>query len=442
MSEYDEPQDLSHLGGWDEHNPDRIAFAMSQDAFSDVASHLFQGVPPDTVLLYKAWKDVLGQYPAYPAQQIGDSFPAGTMITMADRSIKPIEEVKVGDKIFSGADKPSEVLSTRDYPYTGMMVTLVLEDGSTLTGTADHLAVGWHPDDDKDWRAWHRLESLTTGCEVATARDEFGNRQWLKVTSNSRSHESELQVYCLETESRYYHANGVMVHNCTSFGTGHANDLLQCVQIAIGKKPFEYHETCTEAIYGVGRELANMLGGGDGCYGGAVAKAVSQVGAIDRKSVGAYSGSRAKSWGRSGVPADVKAKLSAHKVGSIALVATPDDVVTALANGNPCIVCSNQGFTMTRDANGMCRASGSWAHCMCIIGYRTRNGNKEFCIGQSWGPNTPSGPTTDDQPDFSFWITSQTMASMLRGQDSWALSAFDGWPGQAIPSHWTIGGFA
>jgi hypothetical protein len=301
MSEHDEPQDLSHLGGWDEHNPDRIAFAMSQDAFSDVASHLFQGSPPETVLLYKAWKDVLGQYPAYPAQEIGD---------------------------------------------------------------------------------------------------------------------------------------------CTSFGTGHANDLLQCVQIAIGKKPFEFHETCTEAIYGVGRELANMLGGGDGCYGGAVAKAVSQVGATDRKSVGPYSGSRAKSWGRSGVPADVKAKLAAHKVGSIALVATTDDVVTALANGNPCIVCSNQGFTMTRDTNGMCSAKGAWAHCMCIIGYRTHNGNKEFCIGQSWGPSTPSGPTTDDQPDFSFWITSSTLASMLRGQDSWALSAFDGWPGQAIPAHWTIGGFA
>jgi hypothetical protein len=41
-----------------------------------------------------------------------------------------------------------------------------------------------------------------------------------------------------------------------------------------------------------------MLGGGDGCYGAALAKAVTEVGVVPREAVGAYSGERAKEWGR------------------------------------------------------------------------------------------------------------------------------------------------
>ncbi len=87
---------------------------------------------------------------------------------------------------------------------------------------------------------------------------------------------------------------------------GHAVDLLQCVEITIGKEPITYQETCTEFIYGVGREIAGMLGGGDGCYGTAVAKALVNVGAIPRKLIGPYDGNRAKQWGGSGRPRRVE----------------------------------------------------------------------------------------------------------------------------------------
>ena len=78
-------------------------------------------------------------------------------------------------------------------------------------------------------------------------------------------------------------------------------------------------------------------------------------------------------------------------------------------------------------------------HC---CGYRTRNGDIEFCIGQSWGPNVPSGPLSDDQPDYTFWIQSKVMAQIISQQDSWAFCGIDGWAGTAIPPHWTVGGFA
>jgi hypothetical protein len=231
------------------------------------------------------------------------------------------------------------------------------------------------------------------------------------------------------------------IGDCTSFGSGHTTDLLECIQIALGKKPESYKEICTEAIYGMGREIANMLGSGDGCYGAAVAKAVMQ-GVVPRELVGPYSGERAKQWGgRSGVPAEIKTKATEHPIKATAAVTTTAEADAALGNGYPFIVCSDQGFTMHRDQDGACQASGSWAHCMHCEAARTRNGQRQYLIGQSWGPNVPDGPTTDDQPDFTFWISASSLARMLSQNDSFAFSGLAGFPGQPLPSHWTYSDF-
>ena len=49
------------------------------------------------------------------------------------------------------------------------------------------------------------------------------------------------------------------IGDCVSFGHGHANDLLQCIEIALGE-PAEYRETDTEFIYATSREVAGILG--------------------------------------------------------------------------------------------------------------------------------------------------------------------------------------
>lgn len=228
------------------------------------------------------------------------------------------------------------------------------------------------------------------------------------------------------------------IGDCTSFGTGHAVDLVECVQIAIGKQAQQFKETCTEAIYGLGREIAGMLGQDDGCYGGAVSKAVTQYGTVSREAVGSYSGDRAKQWGgSSGVPSDVKAKCANHKVKTASLVQTWPELTAALSNGYPVIVCSNQGFTMTRNQKGICEAQGSWSHCMMIAGVMYVGTSDECAIiCQSWGPNVPDGPTANGMPDFSFGARKSIVSEMLSGQDSYALSAFDGYPSQPLPSHW------
>lgn len=233
------------------------------------------------------------------------------------------------------------------------------------------------------------------------------------------------------------------IGDCTSFGSGHSVDLLQCVQMAIGGQQEAYKETCTEAIYGIGRAIAGMLGGGDGCYGGAVARAVTEVGTVSREVVGQYSGRRAQEWGAWGVPDDVKQKCTEHKIKTASLVSTWDELVAALSNGYPVIVCSDQGFTMTRNTMGICEAQGSWAHCMGISGLMyVGTSNECAVIDQSWGPNVPSGPTPNEMPSFSFGARRSVVERMLAGRDSYAFSSFDGYPGQRLPSDWTFGGWS
>jgi hypothetical protein len=226
------------------------------------------------------------------------------------------------------------------------------------------------------------------------------------------------------------------IGDCTSFGSGHNVDLTQCIEISVGGEAETYKETCTEALYGVGRELANMLGGGDGCYGAALARTVTEVGVVPREDVGAYDGGRARLWGARGVPAEIKEAMGEHRMQAASLVATLEELDAALANAYPVIVCSDQGFTMTRDADGFCAARGSWAHCMLIAGKRV-TGRPGYLICQSWGPNVPSGPLALDQPNFSFWAEPRTIARMLAQRDSFAFSKFAGYPGRPLPAHWT-----
>ena len=212
------------------------------------------------------------------------------------------------------------------------------------------------------------------------------------------------------------------IGDCVSFGHAHANDLLQCVEIGIGEAS-EMQFTSTEALYGMAREAANMLGNEDGCYGSAAVKAMTTAGIVSRPMLGAdgeYSGKRAKEWGRTGAPQAVKDLAAKYKLGAAALVKTWDELVAAITNGYPVTICTGSGFTMTRDRNGFCQMSGRWGHCMFIAGVRFDIPGA--CIVQSWGPNTPQGPCVLDQPDYSFWADRRAIESILREGDSWALS--------------------
>ncbi len=226
------------------------------------------------------------------------------------------------------------------------------------------------------------------------------------------------------------------IGDCVSFGHGHGNDLLQCIEISLGE-PAVFQETDTEFIYGTSREVGHILGRQDGSYGALAVKAMTTIGMVSRKMLGSdgtYSGRRAKAWGLSGAPEDVKSEAAPFKLGNAANVTTWDELVAALRNGYPVTICTGQGFTLTRDAQGFCQARGSWGHCMFIAGVRfDRPG---ACIIQSWGPDTPSGPLALDQPSFSFWADQSVINRILGEGDSWALSKSPAFQTRDLPPAW------
>ena len=67
-----------HLFGWRGVDDLQRSFASQFPTLAQSAPHLVGGpAPTEPILLYKAWRDVLGKDPAYPAQQIGDCVSFG-----------------------------------------------------------------------------------------------------------------------------------------------------------------------------------------------------------------------------------------------------------------------------------------------------------------------------------------------------------------------------
>lgn len=92
-------------------------------------------------------------------------FPAGTLISTKE-GVKPIEEIKEGDWVKSRnleTNRPryNEVLETYKRDYTGVLITLELENGQKVTMTPNH------PVYVKDV-GWVEAQNLTSDMEVIT----------------------------------------------------------------------------------------------------------------------------------------------------------------------------------------------------------------------------------------------------------------------------------
>lgn len=231
------------------------------------------------------------------------------------------------------------------------------------------------------------------------------------------------------------------IGDCVSQGWAHGASVHLAVLYAQGLTS-EWQLVASEPIYGGARVEASGRssgGWGDGSYGGAAAKWVKNWGLVFRRDyqdasvdLSTYSAQLAKQWGNYGCGGkndggklDVIAKL--NPVRQVALVATYDEAAAAIASGYPVPVCSGQGFASRRTDGGWAEARGSWSHCMCFIGVRYQPDGL-LCLN-SWGPDWISGPKwPEDQPDGSFWVERKTAERMLRWQDSFAVSGFEGFP--------------
>lgn len=242
-------------------------------------------------------------------------------------------------------------------------------------------------------------------------------------------------------------AGGFPIHeqtvgDCVSHAWGLAVDVLKCVEIALHGEAEEWvAETATEPIYALSRVEVGRgkLGSGDGSIGAWAAKSVQEYGVLLRRAYGPhdlsrYSGQRARDWGRPrfGLPDELEPEAREHPVRTVSLVRTYAEARDAIANGYPVPVCSMQGFSSQRDAQGFARPSGSWAHAMCFIAADDRHARPGLLCMNSWG-RWNSGPKRHDQPDGSFWVDADVADRMLgRQPDSYSLSNFDGYPSRDL----------
>lgn len=224
---------------------------------------------------------------------------------------------------------------------------------------------------------------------------------------------------------------------CVGEGFSAAVEILTCVEIVTGNKRHEYEDISAAAVYALSREVGNFMNRGDGSTGAWAAKALMRDGCVsceeagDDNTTGQRHAQLARQWGRSGLPASLKALAKKHTIGTASVVRSPEEVRAALVNGYPVAICSNVGFEPTRrDADGFCRPGGNWPHCMVIAGYRADK--RGFLVINSWGPSNPSGPKTLGQPDGSFWISWDACARVVRSGESYAISAFEGYPARKL----------
>lgn len=234
------------------------------------------------------------------------------------------------------------------------------------------------------------------------------------------------------------------IGDCTSFGWGHSNDILQCVELILGADTGDFAETCTEALYGLGREKAGMTGrrfAGDGCYGSALREAALEGMAprfllpADRGGA-TYDGDRARRWGQQGIPTDVREICSRYKLGGSALVRTWAEFVAATRSGYPVAICSNWGGTYKRDADGfLARGWKPWPHCMLLAGVRF-DIEGAACLN-SWPIGTFSGPVAFDLWQGGYWLRRADVEAILAAGDSYALSMSPDFKPRPLPRRWT-----
>lgn len=227
--------------------------------------------------------------------------------------------------------------------------------------------------------------------------------------------------------------NQGQVGSCVSFGTATAIEHLMLVQISRGEA-HDYHDLAQEVIYGGSRvEVGGGRIRGDGSVGAWAADFVKKWGVITRDKHGkydlrTYSEPLCRQWGRDGVPDDLEELARESPVRGVTGIRNYAELEKAILQGYPVAVCSDQGFSTTRDKDGFARATGTWQHCMAIVGVRGGSRPGAYLLN-SWGPNWITGPKGPyDVPDGGFWADKDVVDRMCRQNDTWAFSDAVGFP--------------
>ena len=269
---------------------------------------------------------------------------------------------------------------------------------------------------------------------------------FITAAATPAAHAGDLpkQVYLWDAYRKLYGSlppakNQGQVGSCVSFGTNTAVRRTMAVEIALKGEAEEWTDIVEEVTYGGSRvEVGGGRINGDGSVGAWAAEFVKGWGVIARGKHGSYdlstySESTCRSFGGRGVPDDLEPAVKLHPVRGVTKVTAWADAKAMLASGYGIAICSDQGFSMRRDARGVAAPSGSWAHCMCLDGYVESDSGEFGHITNSWGDSAHSGPVGWGDPGADgFWAESRVVARMLSQGDSWAFSDLAGFPARRI----------
>jgi len=162
----------------------------------------------------------------------GSCFPAGTMISMADGSKKPIEKVVIGDQVlsyntFSSEFRTGTVLEL-EAPVREGLYTIVFKDGGSIEVTNEHPfyttkatgEVGWAsiiPEETyKETKTIDNVLELSVGDSIMRQ-----DGSWAEIVAITYDH-GTVQTYNLKEVSTYdnFFADELLAHNKCCFAAG------------------------------------------------------------------------------------------------------------------------------------------------------------------------------------------------------------------------------
>jgi len=228
--------------------------------------------------------------------------------------------------------------------------------------------------------------------------------------------------------------------DCVSQSAALAVDVLQGVQIVTKRLPQRWvAKAATEPIYGGSRvEIGGYTGRGGGSTGHWAAEWLVKYGVLLRQKYPTghdftqYSAAKAVEMGRDGCPDALEPIARLHPVKKTAICKSYSDLCDCIYNGSPVMVCSNVGFgsgKRRRDSEGfLTRKRKPWYHAMLFAGYDDEYRRPGALCFNSWGEDWVYGPKRGPQPEGTFWIDAATVDAMLRQGDSFAFSAYVGFP--------------
>lgn len=279
-------------------------------------------------------------------------------------------------------------------------------------------------------------------------QDPFLNQNNSAIKGSGKGKKAFLHLALERVMGREYVPHDQGAPDCVSQAAGLGVDVLQAVQIVIKRRPQRWvTKVATEPLYGGSRvEIGGYDSWGGGSTGHWMAEWLGRYGVLLRQKYptghdfSIYDPRKAVEMGRKGCPDSLEPIAKLHPVKKTAICTSYEDMCDCIYNGSPVMVCSNVGFggpgQRRRDSEGfLTRKSAPWYHAMLLAGYDDTYKRPGALCFNSWGCNWVTGPTRGPQAAGTFWIDRTTVSRMLGQGDSFAFSAFCGFPRINIPPY-------